>query len=192
MKRSTLSLLVIVLVAFVVGAAIAYTAGSMAPSPASSSSPVNTTNNEVLSPLVLDATSMVFVHEGQAAETEFSNGALNIVVPVSDKSTIRFIPFTGELTAGGRLEASAGEQRAATLPRGLPVVVSFDRNDTPVSVFGYLAAPPSPSSGSILYKLTVIDAPGKSSTYSIGGNYDIPASIEHVRVVIAGQNLVSK
>ena len=187
-KRSTLQASIVLTLAFIVGVSTAYVAGSAVTNePAVPVSfPAATPSTPVaLSPVPLNPSDVLWVHEAQAATTSFRTGALVIHVPVTGSSTQRFVPFSGELLDGGRLSGDSAHSQAQGLLQGLPVVVSFT-NDRPLSIFGYLAESPGRDGQDVTYAVSLVDAPGRSSTYSIGGDYDIPEVLNDVRVIIAG------
>jgi hypothetical protein len=148
--------------------------------------------------LTLEPGLLLITHESSLAETAFEDGVLLVSLPVKI-SRLRWVHGAAP-SSGGRLDAL--QAPFASLPAGLPVVVSYDTESGPLSLFGRLAAAPAlatttvglagstlDDSGSDLvrYSITLYDAPGKDSTYTISGSYDIPEVLRSVRIVIAGQ-----
>lgn len=148
--------------------------------------------------LTLDPGLLMVLHESSIAETSFEDGVLLISVPV-EVSRLRWVHGAAPVS-GGRIEVS--QAPFATIPAGLPVIVSYETESGPLSLFGRIATSPVltttavgiagsnlDDSGSdvVRYAITLYDAPGKDSTYSISGSYDIPEILRSVRISIAGQ-----
>jgi len=140
----------------------------------------------------------MILHESSIAETSFEDGVLLISVPVKI-SRLRWVHGAAPIS-GGRIDAT--QAPFLSIPAGLPVMVSYDTDSGPLSLFGRIATSPVLSttavgvagssledSGSdvVRYAITLYDAPGKDSTYTISGTYDIPEVLRSVRIMISGQ-----
>lgn len=132
--------------------------------------------------VTLAETTFLLTHEAATATTEFGAGTLT--VEVGNPGVFRFVDSASPVD-GGRMEPNKAP--LAAIPQNLPVVVSFDGSSGPVSIFGRLAAAPVATGSTVAYVLTIFDAPGKDSTYTVSSAYDIPETLRNVTVAIAGQ-----
>jgi len=151
--------------------------------PVSSTAPVAET--EVGAPPAvakLAAETFLLVHEAGSATTEF--GAGTVTVTMSTGGVFRFVDSAAPVD-GGRMDPTGVALGA--IPQNLPVVVSFDTEAGPVSIFGRLSNAPQADPSTVRYEFTVFDAPGRDSTYTVSSAYEIPETLRNVRVVIAGQ-----
>jgi hypothetical protein len=126
---------------------------------------------------------VLVVHETEQARTDFDRGLLWISVP-HDSGVFRWIEGAAVVDGGRGTSTSAPLD---LLPAGITVVVSYDTADGPVSLYGQLGSTIDQTETDTRYPVTVYDAPGKGSTYTLAGNYDIPEMLTGVRVVLTGQ-----
>lgn len=128
-------------------------------------------------------------HGAKEATTEFGIGVLVVSLPI-DSDGFRWVEGAAPVS-GGRMKPT--DAPLALLPKNLPVVFSYDTpsRDARVSVFGRLAAPPKVVSDMLVYEIALYDAPGKDSTYTVSGSYDIPATVLSATVSVFGQRLES-
>lgn len=145
--------------------------------------------------LSLDPELTLWLHEASSARTELGPGRIDVVVPVDATSTVRAWSAAEEVVNGTRLVDDAHVGVVSRFPIGTPIVVSYDSTvdgvARPVSLFGFLATPADATVDEVRYTVEVLDAPGRTSTYSVAGNYDIPEAVDHVRVHITTQQVVS-
>lgn len=135
---------------------------------------------------------LVFVsHEAPSATTEFDVGLLRIRF-ADEAAILRWVEGAAPID-GGRLSPS--EAAWSDLPSNLPVVFSYtstaSSRDKRVSVFGRLVSPPRSDSGGVFYEITLYDAPGKDSTYTASGSYEIPEVVYAATLTIMGQRIDS-
>lgn len=130
-------------------------------------------------------------HESPSATTEFDVGLLRI--RLADKDAILRWVEGAAPTDGGRLPLV--DAKWSTLPSNLPVVFSYTPSagseDKRVSVFGRLASTPRLDAGGVVYEITLYDAPGKDSTYTVSGSYNIPEVVYASTLTIMGQRIDS-
>ncbi len=125
----------------------------------------------------------VFHHDAVSAVVSFDTGSLKLVVP-SAGETVRWFSPLGDMVDGGRLERTDVRAVTARIPAGLVVSVSYFDDGRQVSVLGVLASSPLVEDELTVYTVKIIDAPGRGSSYSTGGNYDIPSELESVSISI--------
>lgn len=133
----------------------------------------------------LNPDTVVILHEDVSGSTSFDQGVLWVSVP-RDTGTFRWISGPG-IAAGGRQLPSAA--LFAALPAGVNVVVSYDVDGVPASLYGTLGGSVEIGPDTVAYPISVYDAPGSGSTYTLSGSYDIPATLSNVRVFISGQTV---
>lgn len=133
--------------------------------------------------LVLKDDLVLVYHSAAAATTEFGPGTLEVSFEVKE-NTFRWIEGAAP-TSGGRVKPSA--ELLGSLPANLPAVLTYVQSGEVVSVFARLAAAPVVSKEFVLYKLSLYDAPGKDSTYTVSGSYDIPEVLDTATIAISGQ-----
>lgn len=191
MSGRTVGLIVSSLVAVVSVAVVMAVLVSTEDSPPRQATPQSAAPTATLSiaaPAVatLSPNQFLWVHEAPAATVEFGPGVVIISAPATDEN-LRLIDSAAPAD-GGRTEVD--DARLAAIPTLLPVVVSYDTQDGPRSIFGRLATSPTlTESEGVSYTLTVYDAPGRGSTYTVSGSYEIPDTLTSVRVIIAGQEV---
>lgn len=128
-------------------------------------------------------------HGAKEATTEFGVGVLVVSLPINSDG-FRWVEGAAPVS-GGRMKPT--DAPLSLLPKNLPVVFSYEppSRDARVSVFGRLAAPPKVVSDMLVYEIALYDAPGKDSTYTVSGSYDIPATVLSATVSVFGQRLAS-
>jgi hypothetical protein len=124
-------------------------------------------------------------HTTASAKTEFGPGVLIVSLPV-ESGGFRWVSGPAPVS-GGRVDPTS--KMLAQIPANLPVVLSYDSEDTRVSVFARLFEAPVLIDGMVQYKLSLFDAPGRDSTYTVSGSYDIPENLPSPSLVISGQVL---
>lgn len=160
--------------------------------PSKSSAPIAPNPNLPVAPVVVAPSvavlapgGVLLTHDATTATTGFGKGVLEVSATATAEQ-FRFI--SGAAPArGGRVEPS--NSLLTGLPSNLPIVISFSTEKGPVSIFGRLAGAPRLEGQTITYSLSVYDAPGEGSTYTVSGQYRIPDELEDVRIVISGQTL---
>jgi hypothetical protein len=171
-----------------VGAVLALRTDPNSPPP-SPSSPSQSPSAPMFTPpqvLTLDPSVALLTAESESATTEFDAGALTVTV--SGAGVFRFI-HGSQVVDGGRVAVDGLDAILPRFPVGLVAVVSYERDKVPVSFYGLLASSPRQVPGGVEFALQVLDAPGKGSTYTVSGGYDIPERLEHVVVAVSGQVL---
>ena len=128
-------------------------------------------------------------HGAKEATTEFGIGVLVVSLPI-DSDGFRWVEGAAPVS-GGRMKPA--DAPLSLLPKNLPVVFSYDTSSRSarVSVFGRLAAPPKIVADMLVYEIALYDAPGKDSTYTVSGSYDIPETVLSATVSVFGQRLES-
>lgn len=192
MSRRTFSILVGITTAMVVGVVVAVSAAQMTGSSTTDQSPDVQAPDAVLAPpadqvpavVALRNDLLVITHEAPQASTEFGPGTLTVAIPTV--GVFRFIDSAAPAN-GGRVGPS--DAPLGKVPANLPVVVSYDTADGPRSIYAKLTTAPQVDGDVVRYTLTIFDAPGKGSTYTVSGRFDIPEMLQNVRLMIAGQRL---
>lgn len=128
-------------------------------------------------------------HGAKEASTEFGIGVLVVSLPI-DSDGFRWVEGAAPVS-GGRMKPE--DAPLSLLPKNLPVVFSYDTpsRSARVSVFGRLASPPKIVADKLMYEIALYDAPGKDSTYTVSGSYDIPETVLSATVSVFGQRLES-
>lgn len=137
--------------------------------------------------VVLKEGLFMLTHSSADARTEFGPGLLIVSIPVTEDS---FRWLEGPAPAsGGRTSPSA--KLLSSVPSNLPTVLTYELDGKMVSIFARLASPPvvsgSDSNKVVVYQMSLYDAPGKDSTYTVSGSYDIPETLRSVSLVVSGQ-----
>lgn len=133
----------------------------------------------------LESGNVLISHTTASAKTEFGPGVLIVSLPV-ESGGFRWVSGPAPVS-GGRVDPTS--KMLAQIPANLPVVLSYDSKDTRVSVFARLFEAPVLIDGMVQYKLSLFDAPGRDSTYTVSGSYDIPENLPSPSLVISGQVL---
>lgn len=174
-------------VAASVFAAVLFSTGTKEASPA----PVSPAVSNAPAPAVVTLSQdlVLLSHTAKEATTEFSVGVLVVSLPV-DSDDFRWVEGAAPVS-GGRMDPT--DAPLSLLPKNLPVVFSYETPSRAarVSVFGRLAAPPKVVSAMLVFEIALYDAPGKDSTYTVSGSYDIPATVLSATVSVFGQRLAS-
>lgn len=189
--------LVVAVTASVLGALAFSRSSNSAPSPTIPSAPLSSaTPASALPAVAVLAPDLVLItHEALEVSTEFGAGVLIVSFPDSETG-FRWVEGPAPVF-GGRLNPK--DAPFGSVPSNLPVVFSYDVSPSAtgqgssrvprVSIFGRLAKPPYMASGKVVYELSLFDAPGKDSTYSVSGSYEIPEIAYSATLVISGQRL---
>jgi hypothetical protein len=152
---------------------------------ATSTQPADPSSFNPIPPVVVSLKDdlVLISHSAAEASTDFGPGILIVSMPVEEDS-FRWLEGAAP-ASGGRIEPTSA--MLSTIPANLPVVLTYDVAGKPVSIFARLYTSPVLSGDSILYELSIYDAPGRDSTYTVSGSYDIPPTLQLATLTISGQ-----
>lgn len=174
-------------VAASVAAAVFASTGTEEASPAAPSMVIPESPSPAVVKLSQDL--VLLSHDAKDASTEFGVGVLVVSLPI-ESDGFRWVEGAAPVS-GGRIKPA--DAPLSLLPKNLPVVFSYDTpsRSARVSVFGRLAASPRIVADKLVYEIALYDAPGKDSTYTVSGSYDIPETVRSATVSVFGQRIES-